>query len=305
MGPGHPPVRELTGGRYAFDRRLPPSANVVLRLGPEPLLIDCGADSPASRARLVAFLAEHGLAPGDLRLLVATHWHVDHVGNAAWLQREHGVPVAAHAVEAERIEAGDPDAFDARWLGHDADPYRVDRRLHDGDAIGPLRVVGTPSQTPGHIALHDEEAGVIVTGDLLQADDVAWVRWEAGALEETIAAIERLAALGARTGLPGHGPAVTDVPAAVERTLARYASWRGRPDLAVRHGIPRALVANLSVRPASERELLALPWLTDAAAVLERPASALLAELIAGLTRRHVLRRRADGRLETAIPVEG
>jgi len=304
VGAGDAATDGLSGSPFAFARRLAPSANVVLRLGPEPILIDCGADSPASRALLVAFLARHGLAPVDLRWLIATHWHVDHVGNAAWLQREHGVPVAAHAVEAERIAAGDPDAFDARWLGHEAEPYRVDRLLRDGEAIGPLRVVGTPSQTPGHIALHDPEASVVVTGDLLQADDVAWVRWETGALEATVAAVHRIAALGARTGLPGHGPLVADVPAAVRRTLARYESWRGRPDLAVRHSMPRALVTNLAVRPATEGELLSVPWLADAATALGVAPDALLAELVVSLVARGVLRRDAGGRLTAAIPVE-
>lgn len=291
-------------GPFAFDERRPPSANVILRLGPEPVLIDCGADSAASRRRLVAFLAEHELAPGDLRLLVTTHFHVDHVGNAAWLQREHGVPVAAHAAEAALIEAGDPRAFDGPWLGHAAEPYRIDRRLADGDRIGALEVVGTPSQTPGHLALHDAQAGVMVTGDLLQADDVAWVRWEARALERTIAAIHRLAGLGTRAGLPGHGPPVRDVPAAVARTLERYESWRARPELAIRHAIPRALVANLATRPASEAELLPLPWLADAAAALGEDPGTLLAGLVAGLAARGVLRRRGDGRLEAAIALE-
>lgn len=303
MGGGNPAVDVLTES-FAFDRRLPPSANVILRRGTEPILIDCGADSPASRELLVAFLARNGLAPGDLGWLVCTHFHVDHVGNAAWLQREHGVPIAAHAVEAEMIESGHPAAFDARWLGHDAEPFRIDRRLQDGDHLGPLRVVATPSQTPGHVALFDAEASVVVTGDLLQADDVAWVRWEPGALEATVAAIHRLAALDARSGLPGHGPPVTDVPAAVERTLDRYASWRDRPDLAVRHGTPRALVANLAVRAAPEEELLALPWLHDAAAALDLAPESLLEELVSFLGARGVLRRRTDGRLEAAIPVE-
>jgi len=303
VGPGNAAVAGLSGA-FAFDRRRPPSANVILRLGPEPILIDCGADSPASRARLIAFLAEHGLAPGDLRWLVCTHFHVDHVGNAAWLRREHGVPIAAHAIEAEMIESGDPDAFDGPWLGHVAERYRVDRRLRDGDAIGPLRVVATPSQTPGHIALHDAGASVAVTGDLLQADDVAWVRWAPGALEATVAAIERIAALGAATGLPAHGPPVTDVPAAVARTLARYEEWRARPELAVRHGIPRALVANLVTGPATESELLALPWLADAARALDVPPASLLAELVDSLTARGVLRRCRDNRLEAAVASE-
>lgn len=92
------------------DLRPGPSANVLLVRGPDGrVLVDCGAGTRASDARLDAF------AP-DVDLLVATHWHADHVGGAARLQRERGVPVAGGAAEAELIAAHDPRAYDGAWL---------------------------------------------------------------------------------------------------------------------------------------------------------------------------------------------
>lgn len=59
------------------------SVNSYLFTAPEPVLVDCGVDTPASWAALQAGLAEHGLAPADIQRLVITHPHVDHFGQAA------------------------------------------------------------------------------------------------------------------------------------------------------------------------------------------------------------------------------
>jgi glyoxylase-like metal-dependent hydrolase (beta-lactamase superfamily II) len=105
----------------ALDLRPGPSANLALV---DDVLIDSGDGSPASIARTRAFLAAHRAEP---RWLALTHFHADHAGGAAAL----GLPVAAHAVEAELINGGDPRAGDT-WLGFDIPPYRVTRALADG-----------------------------------------------------------------------------------------------------------------------------------------------------------------------------
>ncbi len=57
--------------------------NCYLFTGPEPILVDCGVAMPASWAALQAGLAQHGLAPTDIRRIIITHPHVDHSGQAA------------------------------------------------------------------------------------------------------------------------------------------------------------------------------------------------------------------------------
>lgn len=59
--------------------------NVYLFTAPEPVLVDTGVDSDESWAVLQAGLAEHGLAVADLRRVIITHAHVDHLGAAARL----------------------------------------------------------------------------------------------------------------------------------------------------------------------------------------------------------------------------
>ncbi len=287
----------------AVDQRPGPSANLVLVTGERPVLVDTGSASPASDARTRAFLAEHGLAPGDLAWVALTHFHVDHAGGAAAL----GAPIAAHEIEASLVNARDPRAGDP-WLGFPVTPYHVTRALRDGDVLEGLEVVHTPGQTPGHVAYWHPGERVAITGDLLQNGDVAWVPyggpWAAGALETTIASIERIAALEPVMTIPGHGPPVTDVPAAVAANLERYARFREDPARAVWHAVRRALVSHLMIRPRDAAALASLPWVPSAAGAVSLAPLALVERTLAGLAERGVVVRDGDGTYDVTVPYE-
>lgn len=59
------------------------SVNSYLFTEPEPILVDCGVESPESWAALQAGLSQHGLTPADIQRIIITHPHVDHFGLAA------------------------------------------------------------------------------------------------------------------------------------------------------------------------------------------------------------------------------
>jgi glyoxylase-like metal-dependent hydrolase (beta-lactamase superfamily II) len=70
----------------------------------EPALVDCGPRTPEAWDALAAHLAALGLAPKDLRHIVATHSHIDHHGNLARLAREApGAWLYAHEDDAHLI----------------------------------------------------------------------------------------------------------------------------------------------------------------------------------------------------------
>jgi glyoxylase-like metal-dependent hydrolase (beta-lactamase superfamily II) len=284
----------------AVDLRPGPSANLVLVGGERPVLVDSGSGSVASLARTHAFLASHGLAAGDLAWLALTHFHADHAGGAASL----GVPVAAHAIEAALVNDRDPRACDAAWLAFDVGPYVVSRCLEDGDVLEGLEVVHTPGQTPGHVAYWHPQERVAITGDLLQAGDVAWVPfggpWADGALDAMIASIKRIAALAPRMTIPGHGPPVTDVPAAVAANLERYERFRAEPERAVWHAVRRALVSHLMIEPRPASALAAMPWAESAASALGVLPLALVERALGGLAERGLVVSQG-GRFDTTI----
>jgi len=57
-------------------------ANAYLFTTPEPALVDCGINSDESWDALQAGLAQHDLSVADLKHLIITHPHADHMGMA-------------------------------------------------------------------------------------------------------------------------------------------------------------------------------------------------------------------------------
>lgn len=172
----------------------------------EPLtLIDTGVRSPDSRAALEAALEALGYGLEDVRRVVLTHWHGDHLGQAETLRRANGdLEVWTHALEAiwcedftqERDlaiedtealfrEAGVPEeilgaqtAQRRAWLADDplCEATRVDRVVREGDRIPwkdfSFEVIHAPGHTEGHLLLHEPATGTLFTGDHLMGNAV-------------------------------------------------------------------------------------------------------------------------------------
>ena len=95
--------------------------------------------------------------------------------------------------------------------------------------------------------------------------------------------------------IPGHGPVVTDVPAAVAANLERYARFREDPSRAVWHAVRRATVSHLMIAPRTAASLAALPWVPMAAAAVDLSPLALVERVLDGLGERGVVVRDGDG----------
>lgn len=113
------------------------------------VVLDSG---PAEAAPLVAAnIRTLGFALGDVKWIVTSHEHHDHVGGVAELQALTGAKVAASAAAARQLETGvvDPADPQAGLFGPFAG-IRVDRVMQDGEvlALGPLQL--TLHATPGH-----------------------------------------------------------------------------------------------------------------------------------------------------------
>lgn len=142
------------------------------------VLIDTGFRR--NEARILDYVHRLGRRSEELRLIILTHNHPDHVGSTAGLKSLTGAAIACHAADTET--APDGKAFVAPhvrgrhqglakrgWLRPRV-AVPVDRLLADGDLLpilGGLRVVHTPGHTPGSICLYLEERQVLFVGDLI------------------------------------------------------------------------------------------------------------------------------------------
>jgi glyoxylase-like metal-dependent hydrolase (beta-lactamase superfamily II) len=261
----------------------------------EGVLVDCGsAGHPSHRASLSAALEIAGASVRDVRMLVATHAHSDHIGLAAWVLEASGCellmhPDTAHFYDAtrapERIEAarrrrarqeGVPDADLANYgdVAEEVDAVLAvvepSRPLRDGDTVGPWTVVETPGHAPTHVCLVDRERGAIILGDLLSSAFTPWFDYgySHDPVAEFLGSLDRVEALGPfALAAPGHGRALQDVP----KVIAEYrAGVAGRLDAtvsAIRAGADSGY--EVARRVFGDQGPVAMVWrLTETAAYL-------------------------------------
>lgn len=191
---------------------------------------------PATWPYLRRALGAIGRAMGDVRALVLTHAHFDHLGFAKRLHEEWGVPVLAHAAEA--TIAAHPYAY-AHENPRSLYPIRHPRGVPilaamtaagaftvagvreltffeagaELDVPGRPRAVFSPGHTYGHSALHLPGRDVLLAGDALVTLDPytghTGPRIVCGAAtadsDLALRSLDALAATGARLVLPGHG----------------------------------------------------------------------------------------------------
>lgn len=184
----------------------PWDANAYLVGGDEPTLIDCGSTEgyPALTANLRAL----GYRPRDIRRIIATHGHWDHLSAAAQIQAEGGAELLIHTADRAQVESGDGDLTAAYLYGRPFPPARVDGTLRDGEVCVvngiALRIYHTPGHSPGSVCLWGELPGM----RLLIAGDTVWGGYHPrlrSDLEAWHASLARLAGLEIDVLTVGHG----------------------------------------------------------------------------------------------------
>lgn len=104
------PVTSLRIPNPFFEGR-----NGVYVIHSDPLtLIDTGVATQKARTELQDSLKANGIEIRSIGRIVLTHKHIDHIGNAWWLQEESGAEVFIHEIECESVSHVDPDG--SRWL---------------------------------------------------------------------------------------------------------------------------------------------------------------------------------------------
>jgi metallo-beta-lactamase class B len=112
------------------------------------ILMDTGM--PRMAKTVLANVEKLGFKPNDIRLMISSHAHVDHVGGHAEVKKATGAQVVASAEDAKALEAG-RDMSPVEYDGWPA--VGVDRIVKDGETLTlggtTLRAVLTPGHTPG------------------------------------------------------------------------------------------------------------------------------------------------------------
>jgi len=270
-------VHQLPTGRSRW------ASNVYLvASGSGWVLVDAGW---AGQEEIIATAAESLFGPGTRPVaIVLTHIHPDHSGAAPVLARRWEVPVWVHPDElpqaAGKLLEEYANPLD-RWVMRPLLRLLPPGTIRETDITGLVRPfdpaagvpglpgwrwVPTPGHTPGHVALHRPEDGVLLTGDAVLAVEVnsvggllarrprvggpPWIAtWDRPMAEASITLLAALrpSVLGTGHGSPITGPAAArqlaelaaryPVPSTVQQTApAQY-----RTVVATRAGGPEVL----------------------------------------------------------------
>jgi len=121
------------------------------------ILIDGGTEAGADL--IASDIRKLGFRPSDVKILLHSHEHIDHVGGISKLQRMTGAQLYASAAAAKVFTTGTASTGDPQAGMQEPLPMaRVDRIIKDGDEVRlgdlMLTAVATPGHTPGALSWH-------------------------------------------------------------------------------------------------------------------------------------------------------
>ncbi len=168
-----PPVR-IHGNTYLVGTC---GISAILITGTDGhILIDAGTERGADLiAENIRFL---GFVPSEVRILLHSHEHLDHVGGMARLQQLTGARLIASAPAAAVFRTGTASADDPQAGMHKPFPAaRVDRVVKDGETVRlgnlQLTAIATPGHTPGALSWRWESCDGGVCRTMVYADSLS------------------------------------------------------------------------------------------------------------------------------------
>ncbi|XVV16866.1 MBL fold metallo-hydrolase [Actinoplanes sp. CA-131856] len=202
------------------------------------VLVDTGL--PRNSKRIDRALREIEKTIGDVRAVLLTHHHADHIGTVADVRRRSGARVVAHAADAPVITGaitGEPPRglakFAVRLIGT-PEPTKIDQLItrDESSPVPGFTALHTPGHTRGHVSyLLDRDGGVLFVGDTAggtrDGKVVLGPTQVSADPAEQERSIAKLATYDFEHAVFGHGRAVTG--RAVER-FREYAGARSAGD---------------------------------------------------------------------------
>jgi glyoxylase-like metal-dependent hydrolase (beta-lactamase superfamily II) len=231
-------------------------------------LIDAGIPSWEAFSALEKQLSEQETRVKDLRNVIITHMHNDHVGLIDYIRERVDVKTLAHRVaeesQQEQIKiykdmyrntseelhlmgGGSFQQFLSRFenaFREDPQPLRLDQLLEDGATLdlpdAKLTVIWTPGHAAEHICLHDAERRILFSGDHVLpkiTSHISLHTWEKrDPLSDYLKSLDKVKDLPHNLTLPGHETNITDLPSRVTQLKQHHQARLEEVRTALRSG---------------------------------------------------------------------
>jgi len=252
-----PPVEQVRPGLWSIPVPWPDSSfgytlAYLLSGRGGVALIDTGWPTEPAWAALEHGIRQAGYEVTDIRYVLVTHAHLDHLGMAGRIREASGALVGMHPAETATLRPSPtPRRRMADWLRYrgarqdeaaeilgliavaserHAHLARPDFEIEDGSApLGAgaaIRAVWTPGHTPGHLCFYDEQQDVLMTGDHVLPRITPHIGLMPGGtgdpLGEYQASLRALARYRPAEVLPAHEYRFTDLGARIDELLRHH-----------------------------------------------------------------------------------
>jgi glyoxylase-like metal-dependent hydrolase (beta-lactamase superfamily II) len=222
--------------------------------GSVPTLIDTGVNTDEALKTIKSAIEARDGKLRDIRRIIATHGHMDHVGLAGRIAEISGAEVFVHQWDTVQWAAGQGEQFIGKRLDFRAffveagvptddidelidliltrykrmcSPIPSETVMEDGTVFEfdnfNLQVIHTPGHSPGSVSLFNQSDGALYTGDTLLPELISnptiekTGSGEHKSLVSHHATLERIKSLGAKMVMPGHGTPFEDLEARIQR----------------------------------------------------------------------------------------
>ena len=251
---------EITPGLSRLSIPLPNNAlgsvNVYAVVSADGLrLIDCGWNEPETYAAIVGELAQLGMQVSEVRELLVTHNHPDHIGQAERLIQEAGARLLLHRLDASDAAAPADDrqvvlASMDTWLQTNGMPveereklmhrmqrtpprspaYHPDVLLEGGEVLNwtPFRfeVIWTPGHAAGLVCLYEPNEQILISSDhileRISPNIGLYARQSGNPLGDYLDSLRRVRDLPVKLVLPGHGAPFSELSARVDTLIEHH-----------------------------------------------------------------------------------
>ena len=177
----------------------------------EAVVIDPGMMREGEREMVTKFIDEHQL---NVKHVLLTHLHVDHITGARWLADKTGADVCGSALD-NPLGQELPDQVAHFRINIEVEPLTVDRNLSEGDTL-PLgdeiiQVLHVPGHSPGGLAFYVPQTNLLFSGDTIFNGSIGRTDLWGGDFAQLINSIrEKILPLPDETVIAsGHGPTTT------------------------------------------------------------------------------------------------